>query len=71
MYSTNSLAGSDAASAGIVHEVISPKVAGAEPDGPWMEVTTPLFLARKAGSFLHSGQFGQRVVPQARPSRRG
>src|SRR3954454_23399221 len=58
MYSTNCLAGSVAASAVTVHEVISPKVAGSEPDGPWSEVTTPLFFARNAGSFLHSGQVG-------------
>ena len=38
--------------------MISPKVAGSVPDGPWIEVTTPLFLARKAGSLLHCGQFG-------------
>src|SRR3954467_13576670 len=59
MYSTNFCAGSLFASAGIVHEVISPKVAGSEPDGPWIEVTTPLFLARNAGSCLHSGQLGK------------
>src|ERR687890_244843 len=57
MYSTNSAEGS-ADSAAIAHEVTSPKVAGSEPDGPWIAVTTPLFLARKPGSFLHSGQVG-------------
>src|SRR3954454_22189016 len=59
MYSTNFLAGSVAASAGMVHDVISPKVAGSPPDGPWSAVTTPLFLARKAGSSLHSAQVGR------------
>ena len=59
MYSTNCWDGSLAASAVIVHDVTSPNVAGSEPDGPWIEVTTPLFLARKAGSFLHSGQVGR------------
>ena len=58
MYSMNCLAGSVAASAGIVHDVISPKVAGSSPDGPWIAVTTPLFLARNAGSSAHSGQVG-------------
>src|SRR4051794_29955556 len=59
MYFTNSSDGSVDASAVIVHEVISPKVAGSSPEGPWMDVTTPLFLARNAGSSLHSGQVGR------------
>src|SRR4051812_13703467 len=59
MYSTNCLEGSVAASAVIVQDVISPKVAGPVPDGPWIEVTTPLFLARNDGSFLHSGHVGR------------
>src|SRR3954454_7158940 len=58
MYSTNFLAESVAESAVIVHDVTSPKTAGSLPSGPWIEVSTPLFLARYAGSFLHSGQFG-------------
>src|SRR4051812_25184041 len=58
MYSTKSDEELDE-SALIVHEVTSPKVAGSEADGPWIEVTTPLFSAKKAGSFLHSGQFGR------------
>ena len=58
MYSTNFFAGSVADSAGIAHEVISPKIAGSEPDGPLIAVTTPLFLARNAGSASHSGQVG-------------
>src|SRR4051812_32404122 len=58
MYSMNCFDGSASASAVMVHEVISPKVAGADPEGPWIEVTAPEFLARNAGSFLHSGQLG-------------
>src|SRR3954465_5751130 len=58
MYSTNCLAGSVAEPAVIVQEVTSPKTDGSLLDGPWMLVTTPLFLARKAGSFLHSAQVG-------------
>src|ERR671921_2591181 len=58
MYSTNFLAESVEAFAEISQEVISPKTAGSVPDGPLMAVTTPLFFARKAGSFLHSGQVG-------------
>src|SRR5829696_9032481 len=57
MYSTRSPAVS-ADSAVMLHEVTSPKVAGSEPEGPWIAVTTPLFLARKPGSFLHSGHVG-------------
>ena len=58
MYSTNCWDGSVAASAVTVHEVTSPNVAGSEPEGPWIEVTTPLFSARNAGFFLHSGHVG-------------
>src|SRR3954466_9229993 len=58
MYSTNFLAESVEAFAEISQDVTSPKTAGSEPDGPWMAVTTPLFFARNAGSFLHSGQVG-------------
>src|SRR3954466_8319753 len=58
MYSTNFSAGLASAPAGIVHDVISPKVAGPVPDGPLMDVTTPLFLAKKAGSLLHWGHVG-------------
>ncbi len=64
MYSTNCLAGSVAASAGIVHEVTSPNVAGSSPDGPWSAVTTPLFLARNAGSSCALRAGRRRVVPQ-------
>ena len=53
------MAGSVDASAGIVQDVTSPNVAGSEPEGPWIDVTTPLFSARKAGSSLHSGQLGR------------
>ena len=56
---TNFLAASVAESDGMVHEVISPNVAGPEPEGPSIEVTTPLFLARNAGSDLHWGQVGR------------
>src|SRR4029453_6137649 len=58
MWFTNFFAGSVAESDAIVHEVISPKVAGPEPEGPWIAVTTPLFLARNAGSDLHWGRLG-------------
>ena len=59
MYSTNFSDGSASAPAAIVHDVISPNVGGPVPDGPWIEVTTPLFLARNAGSLLHWGQVGR------------
>src|SRR3954451_9496505 len=59
MYFTKASAGSVAASAVIVQDVISPKVEDPEPDGPWSDVTTPLFLSRNAGSVLHSGQVGR------------
>src|SRR4051794_849789 len=59
MYFTNSSAESVAASAAVVHDVISPKVGGSQPDGPCSEVTTPLFSARNAGSSLHSGHVGR------------
>ena len=58
MYSMNSLAGSVAESAVATHEVISPKTAGPSPSGPSIVVTTPVFLARYAGSSAHSGQLG-------------
>src|SRR5687768_4520516 len=57
-YSTKS-ADDPAESAAIAHDVTSPNVAGSDPEGPWIAVTTPLFLARKPGSFLHSGQVGR------------
>src|SRR4051812_9788887 len=58
MYSTNFFAGSVADPSVIVHDVTSPKTAGCWESGPWIVVTTPVFLARNAGSCLHCGQLG-------------
>src|SRR3954452_21461235 len=58
MYSTNFFAGSVEEPSVIVQDVTSPNTAGSSLSGPLIVVTTPVFLARKAGSFLHSGQFG-------------
>jgi hypothetical protein len=46
------------ASAVIAQETTSPNWAPPSPSGPEMAVTTPLFLARKAGSAAHSGHVG-------------
>src|SRR4051794_26523339 len=59
MYFTNSSDGSVAASAVIVHDVVSPKVGGSEPAGPCSEVATPLVSARNGGAAFAPGAGGR------------
>src|ERR671914_714632 len=58
MYSMNCCDGSVAAVAVIAQEETSPNWAGSVPSGPVMAATTPVFLAKNSGSFLHSVQLG-------------
>ena len=62
MNSMNFSAESFGAEVVVANETISPKLDGPLPSGPWIEVTIPLFWARKLGTLRHSVQLGSASV---------